>query len=78
MIMKVPKYIVEMLELCLKYNRKAGDLMQNIEGWMTAHGLDVEAFRDGGGHSLEEIEYGNDVIDELVDWMNTALAEAKK
>ena len=75
--MKVPKYIVDMLYQCLNYNRKAADLMTNVEGWMAAHGLDAEAFRDGGGYSLEEIEYGNDVIVELVDRINTALKEGQ-
>lgn len=63
--MKIPKYIRQRMEKCLLYNIRAADAMKEIEDWLESHGIDPERLRDGCGISLEEIEYGNDVIDDL-------------
>lgn len=63
--MKIPKYVKASMKRCVKHNNIAAEEMKNVETWLDFHGVDVEKLRDGCGISLEELEYGNDVVDEL-------------
>ena len=65
--MKVPKYIREKMRRCAVLNQQAAAEMQALEEWLEKNGFDIEDLRDGSGCSLEELEYGNDIADELCD-----------
>lgn len=56
--------------------------MKKIEDWLESHGIDASysamdggGLRDGSGCSLEELEYGNDITDELCERIERELVE---
>ena len=63
--MIVPKYIKQKMHKIAELNQTANALMNDVEEWLKKQNIDTEAFRSGDGHSLEELEYGNDVTDVL-------------
>lgn len=63
--MKVPGYIRKELEKVYCYSYKSCYAMQIVEKWLEKHGFDIDELRDGCGCSLEELEYGNNIVDEL-------------
>lgn len=68
--MKVPEYIKKEMKKVITFSNKAAFSMDNIEKWLRENGFETDfeadnSLRDGSGISLEELEYGNDVIDEL-------------
>lgn len=63
--MKIPKYIRDSMRKCVEYNRKSAYEMCKVEYWLEQHEIDQDTLRDGNGCSLEELEYGNDIVDEL-------------
>ena len=72
--MKVPKYIREKMRRVAALNNEADKEMKKIEDWLEKHGIGTSytrggGLRDGCGCSLEELEYGNDVTDELCEWI---------
>lgn len=60
---KVPKYIREKMHRVARLAELQDHEMKGIEEWLESKGFDVDALRDGGGRSLEELEYGNDITD---------------
>lgn len=62
---KVPKYIRKRMNEILALNRRAAYEMEQLEEWLESKGIDTIKLRDGSGVGLEELEYGNDIIDEL-------------
>lgn len=72
--MKVPKYIREKMRRVAALNDEADQEMRKVEAWLEKHGVETSytrggGLRDGCGCSLEELEYGNDVTDELCEWI---------
>ena len=65
--MRVPKYIREKMRRCATLYKQVAAEMEMIEKWLEKNGFDIEDLRDGSGVSLEELEYGNDIADELCD-----------
>lgn len=65
--MRIPKYIQDKMHLVVDYNCKATMAMREVEDWLEKHGIDPDDIRDGGGCSLDELEFGNDIVDELVE-----------
>ena len=72
--MKIPKYIENKMRRALELYQKANFIMCEIEDYL-AENCKVEnidnilsPWRSGNGISLEELEYGNDIIDEFVKW----------
>lgn len=64
--MKVPKYIKTKMHRVALLNIAADKEMEFVEAWLERKGFDTtEELRDGSGVSLEELEYGNDITDEL-------------
>jgi len=63
--MKVPKHIRAKMESALKHFQAAHKLMNDIDQYLDGHGVYLLSVRCGDGGSLEEIEYGMDVIDEI-------------
>lgn len=65
--MKVPKYIKAKMHRVALLNIAADKEMEIVEAWLERKGLDtsMEGLRDGSGVSLEELEFGNDITDEL-------------
>lgn len=65
--MKVPKYIREKMHRIAKLTAAAVEEMESVEAWLENQGFDIESLRDGGGCSLEELEYGFDITDLICD-----------
>lgn len=65
--MKVPNYIKNKMHKVAQIHARAIEEMNQVEDWLENHGFDTSdlSLRDGGGCSLEELEYGNDITDEL-------------
>ena len=67
--MKVPKYIKEKMHRIAKLTYEASQEMKIVESWLETHGIEISTqisgLRGGCGYSLEELEYGNDVTNEL-------------
>lgn len=63
--MMVPLYIKKKMHSVVKYSRASAAAMKVVESWLELHGIDPESIRDGNGCSLEELEYGNDIVDSL-------------
>lgn len=63
--MIVPLYIKKKMHSVVKYSRASATAMQVVESWLELHGIAPESIRDGNGCSLEELEYGNDIVDSL-------------
>lgn len=59
----IPKYIRNKMHRIAKLHAEAAKDMRTVEAWLEANGYDVDTLRDGGGYSLEELDYGNDVTD---------------
>lgn len=72
--MKVPKHIRESMRKCADYNNRAAYEMRKVEYWLEQHGIDPDLLRDGNGWSLEELEYGNNIVDELCERIETEYA----
>ena len=63
--MGVPNYIRRKMHNVVKHSLAAANEMKIIEEWLERQGFDVDLLRDGCGVSLDELEYGNDITDEL-------------
>ena len=63
--MKIPKYIKTKMHKVASLHAEAFGIMREIEEYLINHGISIDAIRDGRGDSLEELEYGNDITDEL-------------
>ena len=63
--MKVPKYIKNRMRRVAANALIVDFYMREIEEWLEANGFNVEELRDGSGCSLEELEYGIDITEEL-------------
>lgn len=63
--MKIPKYIKAKMHRVATLQTQASISMKEIGDYLTQNGYDIETIRDGSGDSLEELDYGNDVTDEL-------------
>ena len=64
--MRVPKYIQDKMYRVVALQQQSNKVMWEIEEWFRRNGLDPYDFRDGNGASLEELEYGNDAVFELI------------
>ncbi len=70
---KIPKYVKDHMHRIVFHAQRLGEEVIAVEDWLESHGYDIETLRLGGngvgfggsGCSLEELEYGNDVVDEL-------------
>lgn len=68
MSMKVPKHIKEKMHRIAFLVSEADRLMTDVEEWLKKKSGDTsfpDMLRDGSGCSLEELEYGNDITEEL-------------
>lgn len=71
--MRVPKYIQDKMHRVAALNRQAGFVMFEIEEWLLRNGIAREDLDNGGflrcgdGVSLEELEYGEDITELLVE-----------
>lgn len=65
--MKVPKHIEEKMRKVVQLHQTAKEKMNDIERWLEEKGLDTSEYglRDGSGVSLDELDYGIDIVDEL-------------
>lgn len=71
---KVPMYIKNKMKYVTELSRKMDRAMGDVESWLYLNGLDPDCeLRDGGGCSLEELEYGNDVTDALCERIESLL-----
>ena len=65
--MKIPKHIRMKLRNIATYSCLVEKNMKAVETWLESNGFDIEkdGLREGSGCSLEELEYGNDISEEL-------------
>ena len=65
--MKVPGYIRYKMHLVARRSKQNEMDMRDVEEWLEARGFDVsvDGLRDGGGCSLDELEDGVDITDDL-------------
>lgn len=61
--MHIPQYMKDTLRSAYKHYRLGIEKMAAFEDWLEAHGIDPEDLRVADGNGLEEIEYGNDVVE---------------
>lgn len=71
--MKVSKEIKDKMHKAAKCFAESNRLMRDIEDYLESCGINVDEVRCGNGCSLEEFEYGNDVTDEFVEWIEEKL-----
>ena len=62
---KVPKYIKEKMHRLAKLSQQTKELSAEIDCFFENNGYDVDNLRSGDGLSLEELEMGNDITEEL-------------
>lgn len=67
--MKIPNHIKQKMHRLARIQATANELSKELDDWFDKHGFDIEKLRCGNGISLEELDYGNDVTDELCDWI---------
>lgn len=71
--MKIPKYIQDKMHRVADLAQQKGRLMWEIEQWLLRNGLTEDDLENGGylrcgdGVSLEELEYGTDITEFLVE-----------
>ncbi len=63
--MKVPKHIRNKMNKLVQTARQVSVLSCEIDQFFIENGYDIEKLRCGCGFSLEELEYGTDVVDKL-------------
>lgn len=63
--MKIPKHIKNSMHRVARLHSEANSEMNKVEDWLEKNGFDIDELRDGSGTSLEELDYANDVTDEL-------------
>lgn len=70
---KVPKYIQNKMHKVAEYSNKIGKYMGEIEQWLLDNDIDSDDtnLRKGDGYSLEELEYGNDCTELIVERLET-------
>ena len=84
--MKVPKYIEEKMHKVAKLSAQIQDLSAEIDAFLESKGINPDDLRGapfiGGIPSrntrldyLTELEYGNDVTDELIAYLNDEYAD---
>ena len=64
-MIKIPKCIKAKMHKIAILQTQTSMLMKEVEEYLKKNGYNIEAIRDGSGDSLEELDYGNDVIDAL-------------
>lgn len=68
---QVPLHIQKQMHKVAKLQNEARELTENIEKWLESKGVDVSvgqgSLRSGDGRGLDELDYGNDVTDEIVE-----------
>lgn len=71
--MKVPKYIQDKMHRVAELEVRSREVMSEIEDWLLRNGVSEDNLGNGGllrcgdGCSLEELEYGNDITELLVE-----------
>lgn len=64
--MKIPAYIIQDMRCIVNHAKAIEEISRRVDLWFESHGFTAEELRCGDGCSLEEIEYGNDIVDEFV------------
>ncbi|MDF2950543.1 MAG: hypothetical protein K0S18_126 [Anaerocolumna sp.] len=66
--MKVSKDIQYKMHKAARLHSEANKLMEDVNDYFEKNGIDEDVLRCGNGISLEEVELGNDIVDEFVSW----------
>lgn len=64
--MKIPKYIQDKMRRVAKLSAEVASIMSEVDAFFESKGFDTEFIRSGNGLGLEELELGNDIVNELV------------
>lgn len=75
--MKIPNYIKQKMHRLAKIQSTANELSREIDDWLENQGFDIDKLRCGNGRSLEELNYGYDITDELCDWIENNEGELR-
>lgn len=75
--MKIPNHIKQKMHRLARLQATANELSRELDSWLEKQGFDIEKLRCGNGISLEELNYGNDVTDELCDWIENNEGELR-
>lgn len=67
--MKIPSYIIQDMRRIVKHAQAVSEISARVDEWFESHGFTAEELRCGDGCSLEELEYGNDIVDAFVEKM---------
>ncbi len=65
--MKIPQYIVADMHRAARHFQGGAEIMRRVDEWFISNGYDIDELRCGDGLGLEEIEYGNDITDSLIE-----------
>lgn len=67
--MRVPEYIKKEMRQVARHAFLANEHMRKVEDWLESRGIDTSftdgGLRDGSGCGLEELEYGENIVEEL-------------
>lgn len=70
--MKIPKYVIDDMHRAAHHFAAGGEIMSRVDYWFETNGFNMEQLRNGDGRSLEELEYGNDVTDLIIQKLKEA------
>ena len=66
----IPPHIIAKMRKIADLNQVTQALSRTVDGWFELAGYNIEEMRSGDGISLEELDYGNDVSKEFVQWFS--------
>lgn len=63
--MKIPEHIKNKMHTIARIGKESTKLMSEVEDFLESKGYDSNYLYECGGYSLRELEFGNDITDEL-------------
>lgn len=69
--MKIPIDIQKKMRRAVKLYSEANEIMKEVDLFFESKGISEDIYRCCNGISLEEIEYGNDIVDDFVKWADS-------
>ena len=66
-VKRVPEHIKRKMHRVAALHQQSSKVMNEIECWLEKNGIDTstDGLRDGCGTGLDELEYGNDCVDDI-------------
>jgi hypothetical protein len=73
--MKVPQWIKTKMIKIAKLNNESSQLSREVDEYFIQKGYDINLLRCGNGRSLDELDYGNDIVDQFCEWAESEFFE---